>query len=93
MEHVKDIELIELVAGNLSSVRAEQVQSHLLQCAECMDRSREFGQTWQAMGDWQVESAEKDITPDINTGTVIDADSRFCRDVTRIGFSTETISE
>ena len=61
MEHVSDIELIEYVAGKLEASRHEQVREYMAACEECSDRWRESVKVWDALGQWDVDTADHDV--------------------------------
>ncbi len=56
MEHIKDIELIELAARRLEAGRENIILVHLQSCPRCCARLAEIRQTWDVLGAWQVES-------------------------------------
>ncbi len=58
MEHIRDIELIEFVAGHLDSDRAAAVRAHGEHCPECALKLRELGRTWNLLGAWEVATAQ-----------------------------------
>jgi anti-sigma factor RsiW len=58
MEHVKDIELIELVGNRLEPEREKLVRGHLGSCADCQAKFEELGTTWDLLGAWEVSPLE-----------------------------------
>ena len=62
MEHIKEIELTEFVAGRLTVSRSEEIAKHLAECPECSKRSREADKLWNTLGQWNVDTAGHDIT-------------------------------
>ncbi len=69
MKHVNDIELIEYVAGKLTTSRNEYVREHIAACKECSDRWREAVEVWNALGQWSVDTADHDVTQRITALT------------------------
>ncbi len=65
MEHVNDIELIELAAGRLDSTRCAAVQEHLAACRECRARSEEIAAAWRALAAWEAPSARGGFAADV----------------------------
>lgn len=61
MKHVDDIELIEYVAGNLTEPEASAVREHIAVCAECSQRVQDTAKLSDALGLWEVKTAEHDI--------------------------------
>ena len=61
MDHIADIEIIELVADRLASPQREAVAAHLEGCAPCRERRDQAGRTWEVLGAWQV-SGSTDLT-------------------------------
>ncbi|MBN2136882.1 MAG: zf-HC2 domain-containing protein [Sedimentisphaerales bacterium] len=61
MGHISEIELIEYVAGRLDASRREEVRAHIEGCEECLGRRREIAETWDALGQWDVDTAGRDV--------------------------------
>jgi anti-sigma factor RsiW len=61
MDHIADIDLIELVAGQLPSPQREAVAAHVEGCAPCRERRDQAGRTWEVLGAWQVAADPKDL--------------------------------
>ena len=61
MPHVKDSELIKYVAGELPQPQRARVDEHVAACGRCKDRQRQISQTWEVLGDWQVEPLASDL--------------------------------
>lgn len=58
MRHLKDIELIELAAGQVTAARRPATEAHLAECPECQGRLAAARGTWQALGRWQVMAGD-----------------------------------
>jgi anti-sigma factor RsiW len=54
MEHIGDIELIELVAGRLDAMRENTILVHLEGCPRCCAKLAEIRETWDILGAWEV---------------------------------------
>jgi len=67
MKHVSDIEVIEYVAGRLTASRHQEVREHIADCQECSGRWKETVETWNALGQWNVDTADHDVTTRITT--------------------------
>ena len=65
MKHINDIELMEYVAGNLTASRHEEVREHMAVCLECSERWREAAKMWNALGQWDVDTAGHDMAEQI----------------------------
>jgi len=61
MEHVRQTELIQLVAGELATPRRAEVERHLADCAVCRALYAEQQAVWQALEPWQAQGAERDL--------------------------------
>ncbi len=61
MEHISEIELIEYVADRLRASRHEEVREHITACEECSGRWRGAVETWNALGQWNVDTADHDV--------------------------------
>lgn len=61
MEHISEIELIEYVAGRLIASRQEEVREHITACEECSGRWREAVETWNVLGQWNVDAGDRDV--------------------------------
>ena len=64
MEHVSDIELIEMLGGHLEPDRLKSVESHLAECERCAGRRDEMARTWDDLGDWETVPGQ-DLAPEI----------------------------
>ena len=63
MEHVKQIEMIELAARRLDAEREKIVLTHLQNCPTCRARLEEITRTWDVLGAWKVQpAAHVDVT-------------------------------
>ncbi|MEN6426009.1 MAG: hypothetical protein ABFE13_11635 [Phycisphaerales bacterium] len=58
MEHVREIELIELAAGKVGAQRREAIGDHLRQCPQCREKLDGFRKTWDVLGAWEVRPPE-----------------------------------
>ncbi|MHC4230461.1 MAG: hypothetical protein ACYSWW_22630 [Planctomycetota bacterium] len=65
MKHVNDIELMEYVAGNLTESRHGEIGAHLAACEQCSARRREAAETWNTLGQWNVDTTEHDVAAGI----------------------------
>ena len=61
MEHISEIELIEYIAGRLIASRQDVVREHIKACEECCGRWRGAVETWNALGQWNVDPADHDV--------------------------------
>ncbi len=61
MEHLSETELIEYVAGKLSTPGNERVEQHIATCSECSDRRREVTKTWGTLGQWTIDTTSHNI--------------------------------
>lgn len=61
MEHVRQTELIQLVAGELATPRRAAVERHLADCAVCRALYEEQQAVWQALQPWQAQGAAPDL--------------------------------
>jgi len=55
MEHINDIELIELVAQRLDAGRKNAILAHLEGCAHCCEKLAQVRNTWDLLGQWDVQ--------------------------------------
>lgn len=65
MKHVSDIEVIEYVAGRLTASRHDAIREHIAVCQECSGRWKETVETWNALGQWDVDTADHDMAAGI----------------------------
>ncbi len=52
--HLRDIELLELIGGHLSDAAATAANEHLAACPDCARRHRRMRRLWQLLGRWQL---------------------------------------
>lgn len=65
MNHLADIDLIELAGGQLPESRRQACDAHLGQCAECRERQQAIASTWQRLGDWAVDVPAGDLSAEV----------------------------
>jgi len=58
MEHVGEIELIELVAGRVNAQRKAAVLDHIRLCPQCREKLDGLRKTWDVLGAWEVRPPE-----------------------------------
>lgn len=54
MEHLKDIELIEISAGRVNPRAMQRMRSHLDRCPDCSHRLRQITAVDDALDDWRT---------------------------------------
>lgn len=57
MNHLREIELIELASGRPSAEEQAAAEAHVATCPDCQERLGTARQTWQALGQWDVAPA------------------------------------
>ena len=62
MKHINDIEIQNYLADKLTASEKQQMQEHLAICEECSDRWRKTVEVWDALGQWDVDTAGRDLT-------------------------------
>lgn len=62
MEHISDIEILELVAGRLPDDRRRLVEQHIRVCADCARKVEQAEKTWGFLGEWDLETTGVDIS-------------------------------
>jgi len=65
MEHVSDIELIELAAGRLDPERRAADMEHIASCPECQARREAIASTWRALGAWDATEPSHDLSAEV----------------------------
>ena len=61
MEHIKDIELTEFIAGRLTASRSKEIEKHITGCLECSERRQEAEKLWNTLGKWDIDTTGHDI--------------------------------
>lgn len=61
MEHVRQIELIQLVANELADPRRAEVERHLAECSACQALFGQQAALWRTLGQWSPEFAEREL--------------------------------
>ena len=61
MEHVNDIQLLDYVGGRLPASQTDQVRRHIAECDACANRYREALATWDALGEWRIDSSAHQV--------------------------------
>lgn len=67
MKHINDIEIQNYLAGKLTASGEQQMQEHLATCKQCSNRWRKAVEVWDALGQWDVDTAGHDLTERIIT--------------------------
>ncbi len=62
MNHLSDIELIELAAGHLAAPQSRECEAHLLACADCRARYEESAGVWDQLGTWELTLPQVDLS-------------------------------
>ena len=62
MEHLSDVELIDLIGACTSSERTRAAGEHLAVCPSCKARYDEFLRTWQRLDAWGVQPPAMDLS-------------------------------
>ncbi len=65
MEHVRQIELIQLAASELADPRRADVQQHLAECSACRTLYEQQAELWRTLGQWTPDLAGRDLLPGI----------------------------
>ena len=77
MEHISDIELIDLTSGHLTEDRRAATETHLSVCEDCSARRRAIAGTWQALGEWHVAAGDRDISSAVEQAVRLDRGRRL----------------
>jgi anti-sigma factor RsiW len=66
MDHLKDIDLIEMSAGRIANGKLSEMRVHLQSCAECAERLRQITAVDEAMGGWRtVDTGQIDVLDEV----------------------------
>lgn len=55
MKHIDDMQLIEYVAGGLTAASTNAISDHIASCPQCAQRKDEMIETWNIMGQWDID--------------------------------------
>ncbi|MBK9127803.1 MAG: zf-HC2 domain-containing protein [Phycisphaerales bacterium] len=65
MRHVRQTDLIKMVANELADSRRALVERHLAECPTCQGRYEQQERLWRALGQWTPDFAGRDLLPGI----------------------------
>jgi anti-sigma factor RsiW len=65
MEHVREIELVELAAGRVHAQREAAIFDHIRRCPQCREKLDGLRKTWDALGAWEVRPPERLATAQV----------------------------
>lgn len=62
MKHINQTEFLEYLAGSLKAPEKERFLKHLAQCHKCSERLKDIAETWDTLGQWNIDTTEHDMT-------------------------------
>ena len=65
MEHLNDIEILAYIGGDGDAQQQRRVTDHISVCNECAKRHDEMLRTWDALGEWTIDTAGRDISDSV----------------------------
>jgi len=61
MEHISDIQMLEMLGGHIPESEQLRFRDHIGDCSECRQRWQEYEQTWMDLAECQVDTAGHDL--------------------------------
>jgi hypothetical protein len=68
MDHVSDMQILELLGGHMPKVEQERLQEHIAVCADCQNRLREYEQTWSDLAEAVIDTSGRDLLEGVISG-------------------------
>jgi len=79
MEHLTDIQLLELIGGHLRLDDRAGAEDHLAACESCRRQHEQLARTWEVLGQWDPVPAGRDLSEMILATATWDRKQRFPR--------------
>jgi len=68
MEHVSDIQMLELLGGHMLHAEQKRLQEHIADCTDCQIRLQEYEQTWSDLAAGDVDTSDHDLVESVMSG-------------------------
>lgn len=65
MEHITDMQLLDVLGGHAQGDERARLLAHTAQCSDCQQRLNELEQTWEDLGTWEIDASRIDLLPDL----------------------------
>lgn len=67
MKHISDIQILDLLGGHVQADEQKSLLAHIAQCTDCQQRWNELRQTWDELGEWEIDASDIDLRPSLQT--------------------------
>ena len=74
MEHVRDIQMLEMLGGHMTESEQVRVREHIAGCSECQRRWQGYEQTWTELEECNVDTRGHDLVERVTSA--LPAESR-----------------
>jgi hypothetical protein len=68
MDHVSDIQMLEMLGGHVPQAEQERLQEHIADCSDCQIRLQEYEQTWSDLAEGAIDTSEHDLVEGVMSG-------------------------
>ena len=67
MDHINDLEMLDMLSGYVPANEQESLLAHIPQCSNCQQRLNELRQTWDDLGTLEVDTSNLNLLPNITS--------------------------
>ena len=61
MEHINDMQILDMLGGHVQADEQESLLAHMAQCYNCQQRLDELRQTWDDLGTLEIDTSGIDL--------------------------------
>jgi predicted anti-sigma-YlaC factor YlaD len=61
MDHVNDSQMLELLGEHLPETEHRQLMAHIDQCDRCREYWQQLSDSWNLLGDWDIDTTDVDL--------------------------------
>ena len=67
MEHINDMQMLDMLGGHVQADEHESLLAHIAQCSNCRQRLNELRQTWDDLGALEIDTSGIDLLENLTS--------------------------
>ena len=67
MKHINDTQMLDMLGGYVQADEQESLLAHLARCSNCRQRWNELRQTWDYLGECEIDTSGLDLLPNLTS--------------------------
>jgi len=67
MKHISDMQILDLLGGHVQADEQKRLLAHIAQCADCQQHWNELRQTWDELGEWEIDASRLDLLSNLTS--------------------------